>query len=103
MICDSWYGEDNIAVATCGNKLNKIQLNQLRKLGVQHVVLCYDRMNNDMSGNYFRQLLSICEKYKNYMSFSFIYDRKGVLDYKAAPVDSGKEVFEQLLSERVMV
>lgn len=103
MICDSWYGDNNISVATCGNRLNKIQLNQLRKLGVRHVVLCYDRMNEDISSDYFQQLLSICNKYKNYMDFSFIYDRNHLLEYKAAPVDSGKAIFEQLLNERVIV
>lgn len=105
LICDSWYGNDNIAVATCGNKLNKFQINLLLKLGVRNAVLCYDRMNEDKySGeNYFNKLYSLCKKYNNYINFSFIYDRNCILEYKAAPVDSGKEVFEKLLQERVVV
>lgn len=103
LMCDGWYGEDNVAVATCGNKLNKIQLDLLLKLGVQQVVLCYDRMNDSLSSDYFNHLHSICTRYKNYMTFSFIYDRDKLLEYKAAPVDSGKEVFEKLLSQRVAI
>ena len=105
LICDGWYGDKNISVATCGNKLNKFQINLLLKLGVQNAVLCYDRMDEKIppNGEYFNKLYSLCKKYSNYMNFSFIYDRKGILEYKAAPVDSGKEIFEKLLEERVIV
>ena len=105
LICDSWYKKDNISVATCGNKLNKFQINLLLKLGVQNVILCYDRMDKEIISNsdYFNKLYLICKKYNNYMNFSFIYDREGLLEYKAAPVDSGKDVFEKLLQQRVEV
>lgn len=105
LICDGWYGDKNISVATCGNKLNKFQINLLLKLGVQNAVLCYDRMDEKIppNGEYFNKLYSLCKKYSNYMNFSFIYDRKGILEYKAAPVDGGKEIFEKLLEERVIV
>lgn len=105
LLCDTWYKDNNVSVATCGNKLNKFQINLLLKLGVQNVVLCYDRMDKDKKSNseYFNKLKEICKKYNNYMNFSFIYDRNCVLDYKASPVDSGQKIFEQLLSERVVI
>ena len=104
LLCDGWYGDDNVAVATCGNKLNKFQVNLLLNLGVQNIVLCYDRMNQkDDNGNYFNKLYSLCKKYNNYMNFSFLYDREQLLEYKAAPVDAGQKTFEKLLEKRVVV
>ena len=105
LLCEGWYGSNNIAVATCGNKLNKLQLELLSKLGVQNVVLCYDRMNDcsDPNDRYFYNLYDICRTYKNYFNFSFIYDREGILPYKAAPVDCGREIFEHLLKKRVII
>ena len=45
----------------------------------------------------------MCEKYKNYANFSFIFDRNGLLDLKDSPVDKGKEVFQKLYESRVIV
>lgn len=100
MKCDSWYGDSNIAVATCGNRINKFQIGLLQELGVQNVVICYDKMDHE---DYFYQLTAQAEKYKQYMNFSFIYDRGNKLDNKEAPVDKGQEIFEELLKERVIV
>ena len=33
LLSDSWYDENSVAVSTCGNKLNKFQVNLLMKLG----------------------------------------------------------------------
>lgn len=105
LLCEGWYGDNNIAVATCGNKLNKLQLELLARLGVQNIILCYDRMNEngDLSGKYFYNLYDTCRSYKNYFNFSFIYDSECILPYKAAPVDCGREVFEHLLKKRVII
>lgn len=102
----SWYGDDSCVVATCGNKLNKFQVNLLIKLGVQEAILCYDRMDEGYKSKtptYFNKLYSICEKYKNYMRWSFVYDGDCVLPYKAAPLDCGQQVFEKLLEKRIVV
>lgn len=105
LLMDGWYGDDSVAVATCGNKLNKLQLQILQRLGVQNIVLCYDRMNEEIhcDSHYFHQLYDMCRTYKNYFNFSFIYDRDGLLLYKAAPVDYGREIFEYLLRKRVVI
>lgn len=103
IICDGWYGNESLAVATCGNKVNKIQLELLQSLGVRNIVLCYDRMNEDESSRYFYQLFDTCRAYQNYFNFSFIYDSEHILEYKAAPVDQGRETFEHLMRKRVIV
>lgn len=105
MIADGWYGEDNCVVATCGDKINKFLVKQLVKLGVTNIIICYDRMNHDLPSRkiYFNKLYAMCERYKQYANFSFIFDWDEVLPYKAAPFDSGKETFERLLERRVIV
>ena len=52
---------------------------------------------------YFEKLWNMCEKYSQYANFSFIFDREGLIEYKAAPVDRGLEIFEKLLNRRVFV
>lgn len=105
MIADGWYGENNLMVASCGNKINKFQLNILLSLGVKDIVICYDSMSQTLAEDeiYFKKLYEMCQKYKQYANFSFIFDRKHLLPYKAAPVDCGREVFESLMRERVYV
>lgn len=103
ILCDGWYGENSLAVATCGNKVNKVQLEILQSLGVRNIVICYDRMNEDEKSNYFYQLFDTCRAYRNYFNFSFIYDSEHLLEYKAAPVDYGREIFEYLMRKRVSI
>lgn len=105
LLGDGWYKEDNVIVASCGKKLNKFQINLLIKLGVKDLTICYDRMNYDSKTDesYFKELYDICKKYSNYMNMSFVFDREHILEYKAAPLDSGKEVFEKLIMNKVVV
>ena len=63
----------------------------------------YDFPASNKGEEYFNKLYSICNKYKQYYNFSFIYDREGLLGLKDSPVDRGKEVFEELFKKRVIV
>ena len=105
LICDGWYGDNNCAVATCGDKFNKYLIKLLVANGAMDIIVCYDRMNFDKKSNeeYFEKLWNMCEKYSQYANFSFIFDREGLIEYKAAPVDRGLEIFEKLLNRRVFV
>ena len=49
------------------------------------------------------KLWNICKKYNNYCNFSFIYDRKGILNLKDSPSDKGEDIFNKLKCERVKV
>ena len=48
-------------------------------------------------------MIKICNKYKNYCSFSFIFDTGDLLRQKDSPVDQGKRIFEKLLKGRVRI
>ena len=94
----------NCSAAVCGSNFNKYQLNILMKAcAPSEIVLCFDKEELEGEDRYFNKLWDICQKYKNYCSFSFIYDREGLLDLKDSPTDRGEEVFMKLLEKRVKV
>lgn len=99
------FGMPNCTVATCGSGgLNKYQLNLLLKhCQPTEIVLCYDKEELSGEDKYFNKLWALCEKYKNYANFSFVYDRQGLLELKDSPFDRGEEVFKQLIERRVKV
>lgn len=94
----------NCSAAVCGSNFNKYQLKLLMKYcRPKEIVICFDKEEEPGQDKYFNKLYSICEKYKNYCNFSFIYDRENLLDMKDSPTDKGEEVFRQLLKRRIKV
>lgn len=94
----------NCSTAVCGSNFNKYQLNILMKACAPHeIVLCFDKEELPGEDKYFNKLWNICQKYKNYCNFSFIYDREGLLNLKDSPTDKGEETFVKLLGKRVIV
>ena len=94
----------NCSAAVCGSNFNKYQLNILMKTCAPHeIVLCFDKEELPGEDRYFNKLWNICQKYKNYCNFSFIYDREDLLDLKDSPTDKGEETFIKLLGKRVIV
>ena len=94
----------NCSVAVCGSNFNKYQLNILMKTCAPHeIILCFDKEELPGEDKYFNKLWNICQKYKNYCNFSFVYDREGLLDLKDSPTDKGEETFIKLIGKRVFV
>lgn len=94
----------NCTVAVCGSNFNKYALNiLLKECHPKEIVICFDKEELPGEHKYFDKLYAICEKYKNYANFSFIYDRQNLLDLKDAPFDKGEETFKKLLEKRVIV
>lgn len=101
--CES-FSIPNCGVAVCGSQFNKYQLNLLmRECAPREIVICFDNEEKPGSDEYFKKLKAICDKYKNYCNFSFIYDRENITKKKNSPTDEGQEKFEQLLKRRVIV
>lgn len=94
----------NCVVAVCGSQFNKYQLNLLMKhCQPTEIVICFDQEELPGEDKYFNKLWTICDKYKNYANFSFVYDRFGLLALKESPTDKGEEVFKKLIERRVRV
>lgn len=98
------FNMPNCSAAVCGSNFNKYQLNILMKFcAPSEIVICFDKEELPGEEKYFNKLWNICQKYKQYCNFSFIYDREGLLNLKDSPTDKGEEVFLQLLKKRIKV
>lgn len=98
------FKRDNCVIATCGSNFNKYQLKLLLKeCSPKEIIIAFDKEEILMEDKYFNKLYNICNKYKNYCNFSFIYDTKNLLKLKDSPTDRGEKIFEQLIKERVRV
>lgn len=98
------FNMPHCAVAVCGSQFNKYQLNILLKYcRPSEIVICFDKEESEGETKYFDKLYTLCEKYKQYCQFSFIYDRLDLLKMKESPSDRGEAVFKKLLEKRVRV
>ena len=94
----------NCSVAVCGSQLNKYALKiLLKECHPKEIILAFDKEEKRGESVYFNKLLKICKKYNQYCNFSFIYDRKNLLELKDSPVDKGEETFNELLKRRYRV
>lgn len=94
----------NCAAAVCGSQFNKFALKILiQNCHPNEIVICFDKEEKPGEDIYFNKLYKLCNKYKNYANFSFIYDMENLLELKDSPTDKGQDIFEQLLNKRVRV
>lgn len=108
MLYESLFGaENNIAVASCGSSISMHQFELLRALNIDELVIAYDRQFKEIGDEEFnlhiRTLKQLANKFNNYVTVSLIHDKDGVLGYKDAPIDKGKEVFEKLFEQRIIM
>lgn len=104
----SYFGIDNdIAVATCGSSLSYPQVQLLLNLGVEEIIIAFDKqypaLNTEESKLWSNKLIKIHNKYKNECLISFMWDKQNLLGYKDSPIDCSKETFLQLFRERIIL
>lgn len=107
LMYQSYYGTDNdISVACCGSNLSSYQADLLYSLGVQELIIAFDRQFQEIGDSEFKRLKSklihFNQKYSNIMRISAIFDKNMITDYKDSPIDKGKDIFEKLLNERII-
>lgn len=98
------FDRPNCCCAVCGSNLNKFALNiLLKECAPREIIIAFDNEEKGKNGEYFNKLHALCQKYRKYANFSFIYDGNGLLNLKDSPFDKGQEVFEELLAKRRIV
>lgn len=102
----TYFGMDNdISVACCGSSLSAYQVQLLQELGVEEIIIAFDRQFQEIGDKEFlhlkNNLLKIRTKYKNFLKVSFMFDKKMITGYKDSPIDCGKDTFLQLFKERI--
>lgn len=102
----TYFGWDNnICVACCGSNLSMYQVQLLLDLNIEEMIIAFDRQFQAIGDSEWKHLTNslekINEKYKSYVKVSFIFDKKMKTNYKDSPLDDGKDIFLQLLKERI--
>lgn len=100
------YYEDSTAVALNGSSLSDYQVQMLIDLGVETVVLALDKeFNNEEEEKKYKEKINkaFISKLFPYFTVEIIWDQHNVLDLKDAPTDKGKEVYEKLYNERIIL
>ena len=108
LLYQSYFGlENDISVACCGSSLSTYQVQQLIDLGVEEIIIAFDRQFKEIGDEEFKHLkknlLKLRAKYKNYVNISFIFDKKMVTGYKSSPIDHGPKIFMELFKDRIVL
>ena len=107
LMYQSYYGRENdISVACCGSSISSYHIDLLRSLGVNEIIVAFDRQFVEISDDEFKRLkaklIHIYAKYSKNVRVTAIFDKRMILPYKASPIDCGPEIFEKLLNERII-
>lgn len=107
LMMQSYYGQEgDISVACCGSSISTYQIEILQNLGVNEVIIAFDRQFVEISDDEFKRLkaklIHIYKKYSNKVRITAIFDKRMILPYKSSPIDQGPRIFEQLLQERII-
>jgi len=107
LLYDSLFGSNNnISVATCGSSISSFQYDLIKnECQVDEIIIAYDKEFETLGDNNFKKniklLINLAKKVQNYCTVSIIFDKYNVLNYKDAPIDQGKEIFEFLFCNRI--
>lgn len=104
----SYFPDFSVAVGVSGSNLTKYQLDIIRELDVEEVVIALDKEFESVGTNeevFYAQKIkkAFVDKLKPYFKVSVIWDTKNLLNLKDSPTDKGKEVFQQLFRERIFL
>ena len=99
--------ENDISVAVCGSSLTAYQVEMLKELDVEEIVIAFDKQFKEIGDNEFKiwtkKLRDLNKKYSPLVQVSFMFDKWNLLGYKDSPIDKSKEIFEELFKKRVML
>ena len=106
---ESYYRDNNISVALCGNSFSKYQMKMLLDLGVEEVILALDKdyQTYEEEIDYLKKIYKrfarkIQMLLDNNIKVTIIWDKvDGLLGYKDSPTDKGKYIYEKLVKNRI--
>ena len=108
LLYGSYFGfENDISVAACGSSLIKYQVELLLSLGVQEIIIGFDRQYEEVGDKnwkkWTKKLYDIHNKYNSLVQISFLFDKEHRLNFKMSPIDNGKDIFIELFKERIKI
>jgi hypothetical protein len=117
MLAHEYYGEDAFVVATCGFNISNWHRDVLLSLGVEEVMLAFDRDYDLLSftdvdeedleykkcKRYVNRINSLARKLTPYFTVYILYDYEGLTGLKCSPFDCGKEILEKIMKQKTEV
>jgi len=108
LLYQSYFGHNaDISVACCGSAISSRQMELLIDAGAKEVIVAFDKQFQEKGDAEFKHLVknlkSIHQKYNNYVTVSFIFDKENLLGYKDSPIDRGAETFMKLFKNRIVL
>lgn len=108
LLYKSYFGlENDISVACCGSSISAYQIQLLIDAGAEEIIIAFDRQFQEIGDVEFQHLknnlVKLRNKYKNFVTISFIFDSKMLTNYKDSPIDCGPEIFLQLFKDRILL
>lgn len=108
LLYQSYFGHDaDISVACCGSAVSARQMDLLIDAGAKEIIIAFDKQFQKKGDDEFKHLVknlkAIHQKYNNYVSISFIFDKEDLLGYKDSPIDKGAETFVKLFKNRIVL
>lgn len=101
----TFYPDTSTAVGLNGSVLSDEHIEILKGLGVETVVLALDKeyTNQEESDRYSILIKrKIVDKLYPFFNVEILWDRWNLIDYKDAPTDKGKEIYEELYKNRII-
>lgn len=108
LLDETYYPNEGVCVAACGHSINKYQIRLLLDLGVQEIVIAWDKEYIDWKSLEAKRwkdiaILAQCKPFLSLVNFSYIWDYDNKLNLKDSPYDKGKDIFDYLYRTRVNI
>lgn len=104
MQSSTMYGGNNFTVAICSSNITNMQRDLILDADVDEVILGFDKDFELDSPEYERKMKTICrlaQKFVPYMRVYILEDHRNILEINDSPTDKGREVLEQLMSDKI--
>lgn len=105
---DTMWPNMSIGVALSGSSFRNPQKEILKALDIDEVIIALDKefleVGDDDEKYYSEKITkSFIDPLSPYFRVSVVWDTEGLLDLKDSPTDKGKEVFEELIRNRIQL
>ena len=105
---DSMFPDHSIGVCISGSSMTNHQLNILKKLDIDEVVIALDKefkeIGSDEEKFYAKKIEDVfANKTTPYWRTSVIWDTENLLEEKSSPTDHGAETFVKLFKNRIFI
>lgn len=107
LLCDTYYQQNNFAVAVCGSTITPTQCLLLRQQKIKEVILAFDKEYVDADSRvaelYGNKILKLARQLTPYFTVYVLWDTENLLGYKDSPADKGQDVLEKLMKSKMEI